>query len=636
MENSKTYLFFNGSNENNLNNNENLIYSNKINSNLFSSETNNELLKRIDYLSKKNQEKDIQILTLKTDVNSLATDKSCLNNKIIKMNKQIQQLILELDNLNKELNKKKLLKTNLNDLNNPNGNNSQFQLNNLKNKILNLQSKLSEKDNKIFEYQNMILDLKNDNNKIFANSEKKSNNYEKLLSNVKNNYSSGIEKRDNYINELNIKLSYDKDYNNLINYIIDQISNIGNLIEKNDLESFNNNNLKNDDLKNKNFEIFPKFELINKNFQNLIKKIYEIRLNDKEELKKSIEIINNEKQKNLILEKKLKNEKTERISERNDILGMDEVIKENSSEIQRLNNTITNIINKTDELENENKLLLTQYNQFKQKINELCDENINIYFDFINNNFKKENFPFTSLPNFSYNNEPHIKLQNINLSLKTLLSYLNNINIKDNQNLNESFNLNINNDINNIIKNPINLSQINDNNINNLNQNMENKIFEFSQLLLESNKCLAKSNIENSELIKKNRLLESQLNNDINNLNKDKFDDNIINDLKHEIEIKNFQIKSLEKLINQLNKNPNHESYIGKIISNKKINEFNLNKVNNKFIENDKNERELNNLLNKLNKENYNSDNSLSDSFISNENNMNNNFFLRNNINKKI
>ena len=636
MENSKTYLFFNGSNENNLNNNENLIYSNKINSNLFSSETNNELLKRIDYLSKKNQEKDIQILTLKTDVNSLATDKSCLNNKIIKMNKQIQQLILELDNLNKELNKKKLLKTNLNDLNNPNGNNSQFQLNNLKNKILNLQSKLSEKDNKIFEYQNMILDLKNDNNKIFANSEKNSNNYEKLLSNVKNNYSSGIEKRDNYINELNIKLSYDKDYNNLINYIIDQISNIGNLIEKNDLESFNNNNLKNDDLKNKNFEIFPKFELINKNFQNLIKKIYEIRLNDKEELKKSIEIINNEKQKNLILEKKLKNEKTERISERNDILGMDEVIKENSSEIQRLNNTITNIINKTDELENENKLLLTQYNQFKQKINELCDENINIYFDFINNNFKKENFPFTSLPNFSYNNEPHIKLQNINLSLKTLLSYLNNINIKDNQNLNESFNLNINNDINNIIKNPINLSQINDNNINNLNQNMENKIFEFSQLLLESNKCLAKSNIENSELIKKNRLLESQLNNDINNLNKDKFDDNIINDLKHEIEIKNFQIKSLEKLINQLNKNPNHESYIGKIISNKKINEFNLNKVNNKFIENDKNERELNNLLNKLNKENYNSDNSLSDSFISNENNMNNNFFLRNNINKKI
>lgn len=57
MENSKTYLFFNGSNENNLNNNENLIYSNKINSNLFSSETNNELLKRIDYLSKKIKKK---------------------------------------------------------------------------------------------------------------------------------------------------------------------------------------------------------------------------------------------------------------------------------------------------------------------------------------------------------------------------------------------------------------------------------------------------------------------------------------------------------------------------------------------------------------------------------------------------
>ena len=415
----------------------------------------------------------------------------------------------------------------------------------------------------------MLLDLKNDNN--ISNSEKYPYNYEKILSNIKNDYSFEIEKRDNYINELNTKLSnYDKDFNYLINYIIEQFSNIGELIEKNDLGSLNICNLNNDDLNNTNFEIFSKYKLINKNFQNLIQRLYEIRLNDKEELKKSIEIINNEKQKNLTLEKKLKDEKTERISERNDILGMDEVIKENSSEIQRLNNTITNIINKTDELENENKLLLTQLNQFKQKINDLCDENINIYFDFINNNYKKENFPFSSLPNFSYNNEPHIKLENINLSLKILLSNLNNLNlnIKENHNLSESFNPNINNDINNILKSPNNLSQLNENNLNNMNQNMENKILEFSQLLLESNKCLAKSKIESSELIKKNRVLESQLNNDIINVNKNKLDDNIINDLKHEIEIKNFQIKSLEKLINQLNKNPNHESHIGKIILN--------------------------------------------------------------------
>ena len=614
MENpSKTYIFLNGANENNLNNNENLIYSNKINSNFTLSETNNELLKKIDYLSKKNQEKDIQILTLKTDVNSLTSDKNCLNNKIIKMNKQIQQLVLELDNLNKDLNKKNLSKTNINDINYLNGKNNQIQLNNLENKIINLKSKLSEKDNKIFDYQKRILDLKNDNNNIISNSGKYSYNYEKILSNVKYDYSFEIEKRDTYINELNIKLSnYDKNYNNMINYIIEQFSNIGDLIEKNDLGSLNIYNLKNENLKNTNFEIFSKYKLINKNFQNLIKRIYEIRLNDKEELRKSMEIINNEKQKNFALEKKLKDEKTERISERNDILGMDEVIKENSSEIQRLNNTITNIINKADDLDNENKLLLTQLNQFKQKINELCDENINIYFDFINNNFKKETFPFYSLPKFSYSNEPHIKLENINLSLKILLSYLYNLdlNTKENQNLNESFNPNINNENNNILQSPINLSQLNDNNLNNLNQNMENKILEFSQLLLESNKCLAKSQIENSELIKKNRLLESQLNNDIINLNKDKLDDNIINDLKHEIEIKDFQIKSLEKLINQLNKNPIHESYIGKIISNKKINEFNLKQKNNKFMENDKNERELNNLLNKLNNENYNSDNS--------------------------
>ena len=398
-------------------------------------------------------------------------------------------------------------------------------------------------------------------------------------------------KRDKYINDLHNKLSnYDKDYNNLINYIIEKFSNIEELIENYDINNLTNLNFQKEDDK-----IFSKYDLINKNFQNLIKRLKEIRINDKEKIKKYEEIIKKEKEKNFQLEIKLSEEKTERITERKNILGIDEVIKENSNDIQRLNNTITNIINKTDEYEFEKNNLFKQLIQFKQIINNLCDENIQILFDYINHNFKKDNFnfPFSTLPNYSYDNEPEIKLKKINESYKILLSYLNNLN-----------NMNQNNFDNNkvkILKNSNNnIYKINEENIS---KNMENKFNEISELLIESNKNLVKNQIENSELLKKNTELESLFNNDFEftkfNSNSLNYYNNKIQYLKNELQIKDFQIQTLEKLIKLINKN-NVEPYIGKIISNKKMNE--LNNLNNKkpFTENEKNERELNILLNKF------------------------------------
>ena len=97
----------------------------------------------------------------------------------------------------------------------------------------------------------MILHLKKDNTNILSNSEQYSQNVEQILSNLKNECSIEIDKRDKYINELKIQLSnYDKDYNNLINYIIEQFSNITQLIENNDITNLNNYSFEYEKIKN--------------------------------------------------------------------------------------------------------------------------------------------------------------------------------------------------------------------------------------------------------------------------------------------------------------------------------------------------------------------------------------------------
>ena len=353
MENPyKTYEYINGSNKINFKEEENIT------------ELKNEFNKN-NNLSKIIQEKDYEILILKKENISLKLDKKHLNNKIIKMNTQIKQLDLKLENINIEIHKKRVSKSN----EKKNENNFFLQT-----ELLNLKSKLTEKENQIINNKNEINVLKK--------------NIEKNILNINNNFSNDLIKRDKYINDLHNKLSnYDKDYNNLINYIIEKFSNIEELIENYDINNLTNLNFQKEDDK-----IFSKYDLINKNFQNLIKRLKEIRINDKENLKKYEEIIKKEKEKNFQLEIKLSEEKTERITERKNILGIDEVIKENSNDIQRLNNTITNIINKTDEYEFEKNNLFKQLIQFKQIINNLCDENIQILFDYINHNFKKDKF----------------------------------------------------------------------------------------------------------------------------------------------------------------------------------------------------------------------------------------------------
>ena len=76
--------------------------------------------------------------------------------------------------------------------------------------------------------------------------------------------------------------------------------------------------------------------------------------------------------------------------------------------------------------------------------------------------------------------------------------------------------------------------------------------------------------------------------------------------LIQELEIKDLQVKSLEKLLNQLTygNKENFAPYKGKIISKEKYNELiNVNLIDKSFQKNDKYEKELNQFLNRLNRD---------------------------------
>lgn len=151
-------------------------------------------------------------------------------------------------------------------------------------------------------------------------------------------------------------------------------------------------------------------------------------------------------------------------------------------------------------------------------------------------------------------------------------------------------------------------------------------------MLQDSNKCLEECNEENKKLLEKNKRLEYNLEmltkshyemeNNINmneQISQEKVDSSQrkCNHLLQELEIKNIQINSLEKLVEQLSNRDNKRQsqrktastlseYKGKLVKRGKSNELKnlLNKSkSNNFLINDKSERELNNYLSKFSSE---------------------------------
>ena len=232
--------------------------------------------------------------------------------------------------------------------------------------------------------------------------------------------------------------------------------------------------------------------------------------------------------------------------------------------------------------ENEKSIFQKFYLEFIDIMNNFIS---NISFNFFN---------FNNFPKFSLNDTDEKKYKDILFIFNKLTSFI--IEYQNNNN---------NNDIN----------------YNNINKELEKKLNEMSELLENSNKYLNIARQENKELkIKYNELEQKYLNIiDFDNINEK---------LNNELNKKNQQIKSLENMVTILtnkaskNKNMNHNlnnttsrsmmlsnSFCGKIINKKIYNEMKSNfskssfylnnNKNNKFIKDEKKEKNLNKFLNK-------------------------------------
>ncbi len=529
------------------------------------SKINRDLNKKINQINNNIENKDMDILTLKTEISSLELEKKSHISKIDKLNEKIKNLLNELNKRDEQI-KSISISTDkkLEEINSAFNNhlidysNVLFQSQNLEREVSDLNIKLQDRENKISNFQKIISDLKNENEKILSNNNQENINGKKnivdyTISNTENItlISKSLNKND--IKEKNIETILRE--NNILNLI--QFFKIQN--EK--MENFLIKNQKNNSIekrKSNGFGDSNNIETLKNNFEILLKKIIEFKYNPQ-------------------------------------FITLN---KENSSEI---------ISNKINESELENTQLNSYLIKLKENINQLCEQYINNFNNFINQNIPVM-FDNISIPEIKILDEP-IK------NLKNMINYQDFL-----------FNLLINKPISNLIspKKTENGDKNNDlfdisqsNNSNNSEKNeLQNKLTIISDLLQESNKCLAKSQEENKELLERNQALELKINmmninplenkNSLNNISLSNPNEKKKQMLIQELEIKDLQVKSLEKLLNQLTygNKENFAPYKGKIISKEKYNELiNVNLLDKSFQKNDKYEKELNQFLNRLNRD---------------------------------
>ena len=669
-----------------------------------------DLNNQIENLIKQNQSKDYEIITLKTDLASMESDKNIYESKIEKMQEKINVL-----QNNLEIREKEIEEISSNTDNKINEINSAFniqlkdyqnaigQSQSLERQLENLANEIIERDKRISVYQQIIFDLKRENKKIITlmkeNNDKEDiinelseklnkaikdneklsyeynliagrvdsilkneedyqklknnvNNFDKIITSIKSNYKDQIIEKDRLNKDLNEKLCIiNEDYNQLIEYIIEQVKYIEKCIENNTIidDKFNSsfNNLNN-----------SKYSLIKKNFQILIKRILEIRKNDMEALAATHEMLNNEKDRFEIIERQLQEEKNGRINERNDLFKMETTIQDKMNEIKNLNQNLSELVSKIDLMHKENLNIGNEYSIFKKQINNLCDEFISMLSNF--------NYDQNDLPKYSMMDSPDIKLKNLLLIFEDLISKFNNLNesLSKSNMIIQSYQ----NKINELSENNNNLKEkLNDMNRENQNkshcyesqnEDMNLKLRDANYLLEESKKEIKKIQQENYQLKQQNLKLEKnlqmitqsheQMENKIymnNTLTNEKLENSQLkaNQLLKELEIKDRQIKSLENYISQINSSNNsnqssNSPYMGKIITKEQFNNIkgnnNININNNleedKFIPNAKNERELNNLLNKFNNKHLGRDQGKDIKYNSNDNIFNDSFLSKN------
>ena len=258
---------------------------------------------------------------------------------------------------------------------------------------------------------------------------------------------------------------------------------------------------------------------------------------------------------------------------------MEKIIQEKTNEIKKLNQNLSELVSKIDEMHKENLNIGNEYTIFKKQINDLCDEYISIY-----NNYY-QNYNINEISKLSLMDSPEIKIKNIIISSKNLLNKFNSLNesLTKSNLIIQSYENKINelNENNNVLKDT--LDEINRENINksysyiNQNEEMNYKLKQANNLLEESNKGIQKIKEENKQLKQQNMKLEKNLemltrsheemekNISINkNLSNEKIEDSQrkTNQLLKELEFKDRQIKSLENYINQINSSNNSNNHL--------------------------------------------------------------------------
>ena len=303
-------------------------------------------------------------------------------------------------------------------------------------------------------------------------------------------------------------------------------------------------------------------------------------------------------------------------NEENIILSINDQIKNFQKEFFEEEN-IENEPNNNNEIQNTDKNSLTQLvsntlNTFMEKLNNYKNENMkeivklrNIldsnnkidiseqYYQKIIDTIKNLCFTipnntlnFSKFPTFSKNDNNETKSKNILVSINILSDYI----ISNNKNNNKNINLN-------------NMK---------INEELRKKLKEMSELLIKSNENLSKLKKDNIELKQKYNKLELDYNS-LNKKEKENYNnknlDKELESLKDELNKKNQEIKSLEHMITRLTnkienkeeenkKKKNGEGSIRDKIMNEKNN--NLYLQYNKFVKDEKNEKNLKKFLDKF------------------------------------
>ena len=580
---------------------ENTILKNKINSLLKELQNTKKEIELINSNNKGNiknisqafNTKMIEYQNLMKNYNEISGDLNALNEKLFKSerdNLNNQKLIQELRKENKKI---ILLSKDL------------IEKNNI---IKNLEKNIKGKNDEILEYQKekkyLNEQIQNQSNKedFMYKTRLNLQEYENAINDMKNNFNKKIKNQELIVKEYQNKIkSYQDNNENLINYIIEQIRQVGDNFEKH----IPNSHFPDDiiGIFSKPNENDSKYELIRQNFILLSHKLKEFKNKKNAELIQIKNELNEEKnnQKNLL--NNLQLQKMNKNSIENSIAELKKLVELKNDEIKDLNMKINNLIientknikninynsNKNLNINNEENKL---FNEFFQKFVELVT---NFYLENIN---KKSNlFQIQVFPNFSILDSKQKKLYDILKTTKILIDHSNSISNQLNSLYNNS-------------RNNYSVPKIG-NEINNDSNDLQKKIKEMSDLLKQSNYYLDISRKENKKIKDKYNAL-------INNLNSIKNMDNSrigFNSASFEEIKKNYNDISLsnptlsKNLINNSNlavnqSNPNNNQ---DILANNS-NSFNLNNNDQMNVFNNINK---NNFINQNMQYNMNNDNNM-------------------------